>query len=69
MTTCGNCGNEEPEGSRFCGTCGAPLAPAEQPVARIGRERHDDADLSELRQRGARGRAVLRELQRAVVAG
>ena len=34
MTTCGNCGNEEPEGSRFCGTCGAPLSPAEQPVAR-----------------------------------
>ena len=33
MSTCGNCGNEEPEASRFCGNCGAPLAPAPEPVA------------------------------------
>jgi Double zinc ribbon len=30
MVTCASCGNEEPEGSRFCGNCGAPFAPAEQ---------------------------------------
>ena len=33
MSTCGSCGNEEPEASLFCGNCGAPLAPAQQPVA------------------------------------
>jgi hypothetical protein len=29
MLTCTNCGKEEPAGSRFCGSCGAPFAPAE----------------------------------------
>jgi hypothetical protein len=29
MLTCANCGKEEPEGSRFCGSCGAPFASAE----------------------------------------
>lgn len=29
MLTCANCGNEEPEGSRFCGSCGAPFVPAD----------------------------------------
>ena len=29
MLTCGTCGNEEPEGSQFCGSCGAPFVPAD----------------------------------------
>ena len=33
VATCGNCGSEEPEGSRFCGSCGAPFVPADQPAA------------------------------------
>ena len=33
MPTCGSCGNEEPEASRFCGNCGAPFVPADQPTA------------------------------------
>jgi double zinc ribbon protein len=28
--TCAACGNEEPEGSRFCGACGTPFAAAER---------------------------------------
>jgi hypothetical protein len=31
--TCANCGNEEPEGSGFCGTCGVPFVPADQQPA------------------------------------
>jgi hypothetical protein len=32
MLTCPSCGNEEPEGSRFCGNCGTPFpAAVEQP--------------------------------------
>jgi hypothetical protein len=31
--TCASCGNEEPEGSVFCGRCGAPFAPADQQPA------------------------------------
>ncbi|HZA60849.1 MAG TPA: adenylate/guanylate cyclase domain-containing protein, partial [Actinomycetota bacterium] len=27
VTTCPNCGSENPSGFRFCGTCGRPLAP------------------------------------------
>ena len=33
MVTCGSCGNEELEASRFCGSCGAPIVQAEQPAA------------------------------------
>ena len=33
MLTCPTCGNEEPEGSRFCGNCSAPLEPADQQPA------------------------------------
>jgi hypothetical protein len=39
MLTCPNCGNEEPEGSRFCGNCGTPFespqshAAATEPIA------------------------------------
>ena len=29
MLTCANCGHEEPEGARFCGSCGTPFAPAD----------------------------------------
>lgn len=32
MLTCATCGNKEPEGSRFCGECGAPFAQADQPL-------------------------------------
>jgi hypothetical protein len=32
MLTCSSCGNEEPDGSRFCGSCGALFAPVEPPV-------------------------------------
>ncbi len=31
MTICGSCGSREPEGARFCGSCGAPIAAAEPP--------------------------------------
>lgn len=30
MLTCATCGNEEPEDSRFCGSCSAPFVPADQ---------------------------------------
>ena len=30
MLTCPSCGNEEPEGTRFCGNCGTPFAPADE---------------------------------------
>ncbi len=33
MLTCTNCGNEEPEGARFCGSCGTPFGPADPPPA------------------------------------
>jgi len=33
--TCPRCGSEEPEGSRFCGSCGATFAPAEEPVTEL----------------------------------
>ncbi len=33
MPTCSNCGNEEPGGLPFCGNCGAPFVPADQPAA------------------------------------
>ena len=33
VLTCANCGNEEPEGARFCGTCGTPFAADESPLA------------------------------------
>jgi hypothetical protein len=33
MLTCATCGNEEPEGSRFCGSCGAPYATVDQQPA------------------------------------
>jgi hypothetical protein len=37
MLTCATCGNEEPEGSRFCGNCGSPFAPEEpQPASAVG---------------------------------
>ena len=29
MVTCSRCGQENPEGFAFCGSCGAPLAPTE----------------------------------------
>jgi hypothetical protein len=29
MLTCASCGNEEPEGTRFCGSCGAPFVPTD----------------------------------------
>ena len=29
MLTCGNCGHENPDDSRFCSRCGSPLAPAD----------------------------------------
>jgi hypothetical protein len=29
MLACPRCGDEEPEGSRFCGSCGAPFVPAD----------------------------------------
>lgn len=32
MLTCANCGNERPEGTRFCGSCGTPFAQAEPQV-------------------------------------
>jgi hypothetical protein len=33
ILVCPSCGSEEPEGSRFCGSCGTPFAPAvEQPA-------------------------------------
>jgi class 3 adenylate cyclase len=31
VPTCSNCGQDNPEGFRFCGRCGAALAPAEAP--------------------------------------
>jgi hypothetical protein len=31
MPTCAACGQDNPEGFRFCGACGAPLAEAELP--------------------------------------
>ena len=31
--TCPSCGNEEPEGSRFCGSCGAPFVATERSPA------------------------------------
>jgi hypothetical protein len=31
MLVCASCGSEEPEGSGFCGSCGARLVPAEAP--------------------------------------
>jgi len=33
MLTCATCGNEEPEGSRFCGNCGSPFAPEDPQLA------------------------------------
>jgi hypothetical protein len=33
MLTCATCGNEEPEGSQFCGNCGAPFAPTDHGAA------------------------------------
>ena len=51
--TCATCGNEEPEGSQFCGSCGAAFVPADssQPI------RHAPGRCwsAELRQRGAGG--------------
>ena len=41
MLTCATCGSEEPEGSRFCGSCAAPFAAADpQPIgtATIGED-------------------------------
>lgn len=32
MLTCANCGNERPEGTRFCANCGTPFAQAEAQV-------------------------------------
>jgi len=32
MLTCTNCGNERPEGTRFCANCGTPFAQAEPQV-------------------------------------
>jgi uncharacterized membrane protein YvbJ len=32
MLTCGTCGRENPDGSRFCNSCGAALAAAEARV-------------------------------------
>ena len=31
--TCPSCGNEEPEGARYCGSCSAPLSPVDRPAA------------------------------------
>src|SRR5919106_4484129 len=31
MVTCSACGQQNPEGFKFCGNCGTPLAPAEPP--------------------------------------
>src|SRR5215204_221526 len=37
MPVCGQCGQENPEGARFCNECAEPLA-AEQPAAREERK-------------------------------
>ena len=34
LLTCASCGNQEPEGARFCGSCGAVFVPADQPAVR-----------------------------------
>lgn len=45
MLTCATCGNEEPEGSRFCGNCSAPFLPAEQqPAEAAAMEAREPAD-------------------------
>ena len=33
MLTCPSCGNEEPKGTRFCGSCGTPLEPPQPHAA------------------------------------
>ena len=33
MVTCTNCGNERPEGTRFCGNCGTPFVQADQQLS------------------------------------
>ena len=33
MLTCATCGSEEPDGARFCGSCGAPFASDDPPPA------------------------------------
>ena len=35
MITCPSCGQENPEGFRLCGMCGAPLAPEAVPAREI----------------------------------
>jgi hypothetical protein len=42
VLTCANCGNEESEGARFCGSCGAPFAPNDPPVAHADESTHDE---------------------------
>jgi class 3 adenylate cyclase len=37
MPVCGECGQENPEGARFCNACAAPLS-AEQPKSREERK-------------------------------
>jgi class 3 adenylate cyclase/tetratricopeptide (TPR) repeat protein len=34
LQTCGTCGAENPEGARFCSSCGSPLAPTTAPARR-----------------------------------
>jgi hypothetical protein len=36
MVTCANCGNERPEGTRFCGNCGTPFPQRDQAASPAG---------------------------------